>query len=69
MNRSNIDACQITLHELGWSCGDLAYRDDDRVVWQVFARRGEQNIVARATRQRDAWQAAVEQAGRLQKTE
>jgi hypothetical protein len=61
----SVDASCAALHQLGWSCGDLAFDVRERPVWQVFAHKGEQKIVTRAASQADAWWAAVDQALKL----
>lgn len=57
-----VDACAHALHRLGWSSGEMAFNNGRAVVWQVYAHRGDQRIVARAPTQSEAWVAAAEQA-------
>jgi hypothetical protein len=57
-----IDDYTAALHELGWSCGDLAFRCGDSVVWQFYGARGEQRIVARGRDQTEVWAAALRDA-------
>ena len=59
------DQSLTSLHDLGWSCGDVAFYEDKGIVWVVYAHRGDQKVVARAPLQRDAWDSAAEQAERL----
>ena len=49
------DEAHATLKALGWSCGDVAFYRDGRKVWQVYAHRGEQNVIAEAKTQVEAW--------------
>ncbi len=55
------DAAYSLLHDAGWKIGDTTYADPDsgRLVWMVYAHRGEQKIVARAESQAAAWNEAV----------
>lgn len=62
MAAQTVDDRSSFLRFLGWSCGDMAFNEGRAVVWQVFALRGDQRIVARAPTQSEAWVAAVEQA-------
>ena len=57
-----IDELAAALHSLGWSCGDLAFRPEDCVVWQFYGTRGEQRIVVRGHGQAEVWAAALRQA-------
>jgi hypothetical protein len=59
--RSTIDICQAALHDQEWSCGDMAFHDGPAIVWQVFAQRAEQRIVARAPTQAEAWSLVAKQ--------
>ena len=59
---STSDDSYAVLHQLGWSCGDTAFRDGATLVWQVYAHRGEQSILVRAMTPREAWRLAAEQA-------
>jgi hypothetical protein len=59
------DACEKELHAAGWSIGDLAIHTPTGVVWMVYARRGEQRIVAKAPKQADAWRAAAKMMVRV----
>lgn len=43
----------------------MAFDDGQAVVWQVFAHRDDQRIVARAPTQGEAWAAATRQAERV----
>lgn len=61
VTRSTVDICQAALHDQEWSCGDMAFHDGPAIVWQVFAHRAEQRIVARAPTQAEAWSLAAEQ--------
>ena len=45
-----VDNAAATLHRLRWSAGDAAFFLAPQLVWFVFARRDEQNIVARVAR-------------------
>lgn len=56
--RSNDDA-QAQLHRDGWSAGDVVVRTSAGLVWIAYAHRGEQQIVAKAPRQTEAWREAV----------
>lgn len=57
-----IDSYSDTLHRAGWSSGDLSFNNGERLVWQVYAYRGDQRIVARASTQSEAWWLAAKQA-------
>jgi hypothetical protein len=57
-----IDDDDAALRELGWSCGDLAFRCGESVVWQFYGVRGEQRIVVRGHGQTEVWAAALRQA-------
>jgi hypothetical protein len=61
----SVDANCATLHELGWSCGDLAFDEGDGLIWQVFAHKGDQKILTRSSSQADAWSTAADQAEKL----
>ena len=53
----------IRLHRSGWSTGEAAFTGSSgRTVWQVDGRNGENQILAVAATQREAWHRAVEQA-------
>ena len=43
-----MDELAAALHSLGWSCGDVAFRIGDRVVWQFYGARGEQRVIVHA---------------------
>lgn len=60
-----VDAGANALHQRGWSCGDMEFNDARTAVWQVYAHRGDQRIVARAPTQNEAWAAAVEQSTKI----
>jgi hypothetical protein len=61
----SIDGSCAALHQLGWSCGDLAFDEGGGPFWQVFAHKGEQKILTRSPSQSDAWSAAADQAKKL----
>ncbi|MGE4102098.1 MAG: hypothetical protein AB7E74_09030 [Pirellulales bacterium] len=60
----DIDELAAALHSLGWTCGDLAFRHGDSVVWQFYGVRGEQRVVVRGHNQREVWAVAHDQAVR-----
>jgi ELWxxDGT repeat protein len=49
-----IDDCQARLDAAGWSIGDMAGCTTKGVMWVVFARRGDERVVARTRRQATA---------------
>ncbi len=62
------DAAYALLHEAGRSVGDTAYVAPDRrrLIWLVYAHRGEQQIVAKAKSQTAAWNEAVRFAAKIE---
>lgn len=62
------DAAYSLLHEAGWSVGDTAYADPDSggLVWLVYAHRGQQQIVAKAESQTEAWNEAARLAAEIE---
>lgn len=54
-----IDESQARLHRDGWSTGDMVIRTSVGLVWLVYAHRDEQQIVAKAQTQAEAWGEAV----------
>ena len=68
MRINPIDRAHKLLALLGWSFGDLCYRDrGEPAVWQVYAHRDEDKIVVRAPTQAAAWDEALRQAGIVQR--
>jgi hypothetical protein len=53
-----LDFIQTVIHRSGWSSGDTAIREDDRLIWMVTCQRGEHTVVAKDADQLRAWQAA-----------
>ena len=49
------DGAYQRLHSAGWSVGDVCFLESGWRVWTVFCHRGEQQIVAQAASQLDAW--------------
>lgn len=58
MHAPTIDEMNSELHRSGWSLGEIAYEQGERLIWQVDARRGEKWIVARERNQTAAWREA-----------
>ena len=56
------DEAHDKLKALAWSCGDVAFYRDGRKVWQVYAHRGEQRVIAEALTQGEAWIEAARMA-------
>ena len=56
------DEAHAQLKALGWSCGDVAFYRDSRKMWQVYAHRGEQNVIVEAKTQGEAWIEAARMA-------
>jgi len=66
--RRPVDRAQRLLGILGWSYGDLSYRRrDGHCVWQVYAQRSGERIVARAWTEVAAWDEALRQASIVQR--
>lgn len=61
----SVDAWEKELHGAGWSVGDMAIYSPAGVAWMVYARRGEQSIVAKAPNQADAWREAAKMMVRV----
>lgn len=54
------------LRALGWIVREAAVRGPDGLVfWQVHCARDAQNVIARAPRQGQAWEAACRMVGRV----
>ena len=62
-----IDRAHKLLRLLGWSFGDMCYRQNGRDNWQVFASRDADKIVVWAPTQAAAWDEALRQAGIVQR--
>lgn len=68
-NRRTVDRAQRLLRILGWSYGDMSHFDGIATIWQVYAHRDEQRIVARAFGQAQAWDEALRLAGVVQRAD
>ncbi|MCA9124593.1 MAG: hypothetical protein H6822_19555 [Planctomycetaceae bacterium] len=64
MNRitRSSDEAHTKLKTLGFSCGDVAFIRDGQKVWQVYAHRGQQKVIAEALTQDKAWAEAARMA-------
>ena len=65
---ATLDALQQSLHEAGWSTGDIATLANGQLLWHVYSHRGEHKLVAKADSRLEAWQAAVKMAAELAET-
>lgn len=59
-----IDDAAARLRDFGWSASEITGDGPEGIVWQVTASRGEDQIVARASSQIEAW-AEAERMARL----
>ncbi len=63
------DQCHRLLKLLGWSVGDVGFRDLDtgRVTWLVTGFRDEHTISAKGRTQTEAWARACRLAGQVER--
>jgi hypothetical protein len=54
-----LDFIQAVIHRAGWSSGDTAIREGDRLIWMVTCSRNGQTVVAKDPDRTGAWQAAA----------
>lgn len=65
MTLTTIDSCEAALHELRWSCGDMAFWAGHSMAWQVYAHKCDQRTLVRAGTQTEACEAALDQARKV----
>jgi hypothetical protein len=56
------DELFLILHKTGWSIGDTAFVDKERITWLVYGTLGDHSIRAAGTSQDEAWKQACRQA-------
>jgi len=57
-----IDEAHSRLHATGWSSGDVGILEAGKLVWQVFAHKGDIKLVAKSHNRIEAWVEAVRMA-------
>jgi len=65
MTPTKSNRCDITLHDLHWSSGDMAFWSGHSMVWQVYAHKCDHRILVRAGTQTKAWETALDQARKV----
>jgi len=44
---------------MGWSSGDVGILEGGKLVWQVYAHKGETKLLAKSANRDEAWQDVV----------
>jgi hypothetical protein len=59
---TTVDTCADCLQAAGGSVGETCFRTNAGPVWRVDGSNGENQLLARAPTQAEAWRQAAEQA-------
>jgi hypothetical protein len=61
----SIDEAHNQLHAACWSTGDVGVLEVGKLVWQVYAHKGDVKLVAKSENRTEAWQQVVRMAAKV----
>ncbi len=64
-DQPSIDEAHAQLHAAGWSTRDIGVLEAGKLVWQVYAHKGNVKLVATSANRTEAWQEVARMAAEV----